>query len=114
MAISKDRGRRLEASSIHTLEDAIWYSLVPVTPLGHAVGIVFLFLATGITVALLGALLSVLTGELMPLFLLGFQRGKNWCYFADYGVESNTLAGDICREDPDAVIIIRRRPGCAQ
>ncbi len=105
-----------EGAAIFTFGDAVWYSLVtlttvgygdvvPVTPLGHAVGVVFLLLATGITVTLLGAAISFFTGEVMPLFLLGFQRKKNWYYFADYGVEANVLAADICREDPDAVII---------
>lgn len=103
-------------SGIHTFGDALWYSLVtlttvgygdlvPVTPLGHAVGVVFLLLATGIMVTLLGAVTSFVTGEVMPLLLLGLQREKNWYYFADCGVESNALAVDICREDPEAVII---------
>ena len=103
-------------ATIHTIRDAVWYSLVtltsvgygdlvPVTPLGHAVGIVFLFLSTGIMVTLLGATISFFASEMIPLFKLGFQRDKNWYYFADYGVESNVLASDINREDPDAVII---------
>ena len=103
-------------ATIRTIGDAIWYSLVtltsvgygdlvPVTPLGHAVGIVFLLLATGIMVTLLGAAISFFTGEMVPLFMLGFQRKRNWYYFADYSVESHVLASDISREDPDAVII---------
>lgn len=105
-----------DGAAIHTFGDAVWYSLVtlttvgygdvvPVTPVGHAVGIVFLLLATGIMVTLLGAVISFITGEVMPLFLLRSQRARNWYYFADYSVESNVLAMDICREDPDAVII---------
>ena len=54
-----------EGAAICTFGDAVWYSLVtlttvgygdvvPVTPLGHAVGVVFLLLATGITVTLRG------------------------------------------------------------
>ena len=51
-------------STIRSFGDAIWYSLVtlttvgygditPSTPLGHAVGIVFLFLSAGIMMTLL-------------------------------------------------------------
>ena len=103
-------------ATIQTLGDAFWYSLVtlttvgygdliPVTPLGHAVGMVFLLLSAGIMVTLLGAAVSFVTSEGLPFFMLGLQRRKNWYYFADCGVESNTLAADIYREDPNALII---------
>ena len=103
-------------ATIRTFGDAFWYSLVtlttvgygdltPVTPLGHAVGIVFLLLAAGIMMTLFGAVISFVTSEGLPFLMLGFQRRKNWYYFADYSTESNTLAENIFREDPDAVII---------
>lgn len=101
---------------IQTFGDAFWYSLVtlttvgygdlvPVTPLGHVVGMVFLLLSAGIMVTLLGAVLSFITSEGMPFFMLGFLRHKNWYYFADYGVEANSLAASIDKEDPKALII---------
>ena len=103
-------------ATIRTLGDAFWYSLVtlttvgygdltPVTPLGHAVGIVFLLLSAGIIMTLFGAVISFVTSEGLPYIMLGFQRKKNWYYFADYGPEANTLAANIYKEDPEAVII---------
>ena len=104
------------SATIRTFGDAFWYSLVtlttvgygdltPVTPLGHTVGVVFLLLSAGILMTLFGAVISFVTSEGLPFVMLGFQRKKNWYYFADYGAESNTLAANIYQEDPDAVII---------
>lgn len=104
------------SATIRTFGDAFWYSLVtlttvgygdltPVTPLGHGVGVVFLFLSAGMMMTLFGAVISFITSEGFPFLMLGFQRKKNWYYFADYGAEANTLAGNIYKEDPDAVII---------
>lgn len=103
-------------ATIRSFSDAFWYSLVtfttvgygdltPVTPLGHAIGIIFLLLSAGIMVTLFGAVVSFVTSEGLPLFLLGFKRKKNWYYFADYGIESNTLAKNVYKETPDTVII---------
>lgn len=103
-------------AKIQTFGDAFWYSLVtlttvgygdliPVTPLGHAVGMIFLLLSAGIMVTLLGGIVSFVTSEGLPFLMLGLQRNKNWYYFADYEVEANTLAANIVKEDPDALII---------
>ncbi|MCD7929770.1 MAG: potassium channel family protein, partial [Clostridiales bacterium] len=103
-------------SSINTFIDALWYSVVtlttvgygdtaPVTPLGRAIGIVFVLLSTGILVTLVSALISFLASEGFPLLRLSFQRRKNWYYFADSGIESTTLARQILESDDQAVII---------
>ncbi|MCC8074731.1 MAG: hypothetical protein LIO95_02100 [Clostridiales bacterium] len=104
------------ASSINTFIDALWYSVAtlttvgygdtaPVTPLGRAIGTVFVLLSTGILVTLVSALISFLASEGFPLLRLSFQRRKNWYYFADTGVESTTLARKILESDDQAVII---------
>ncbi len=103
-------------SSINTFIDALWYSvatlttvgygdITPVTPLGRAIGTVFVLLSTGILVTLISALISFLTGEWLPLLRMSFQKRKNWYYFADTGIESATLARQISRSDDRAVII---------
>ena len=69
----------------------------------------FLLLSAGIMVTLLGAVVSFITSEGMPFLMLSLQRHKNWYYFADYGVESNTLAANIYKEDADALIIYGER-----
>ena len=107
-------------ATIRSFSDAFWYSLVtlttvgygdliPVTPLGQAVGVVFLLLSAGIMMTLFGAVISFITSEGLPLFLLGFQRKKNWYYFADYGPEAHTLAANIYKEDPETVIIFGQK-----
>jgi len=95
-----------DTALIRTFGDAFWYSLVtlttvgygdltPVTPLGHAVGIVFLLLSAGIMVTLLGAVVSFVTSEGLPFLMLSMQKHKNWYYFADceaeFGVVANAL-----------------------
>lgn len=103
-------------ATIRSFSDAFWYSLVtmttvgygdltPVTPMGHAVGVVFLLMSAGIMMTLFGAVISFITSEGLPLFLLNFQRKKNWCYFADYGTEASILAENIYKENQDTVII---------
>ena len=107
---------------IRTFGDAFWYSLVtlttvgygdlvPVTPLGHTVGMIFLLLSAGIMVTMLGAAVSFITSEGLPLLMLSLQRHKNWYYFADCEAESDALAANIYREDPDALIIYGEKRG---
>lgn len=107
-------------ATIRSFRDAFWYSLVtlttvgygdltPITPLGQAVGVIFLLMSAGIMMTLFGAVISFVTSEGLPMFLLGLQRRKHWYYFADYSEESSTLAENIYKEDADTVIIFGQK-----
>lgn len=106
--------------TMKTLGDAFWYSVVtlstvgygdmlPVTWIGHFIGVIFLLLSTGIMVTLLGTIVSLFTSEAVPMMKLSFQKNKNWYYFADYSTESNTLAENIIKDDENAIIIYGER-----
>ncbi len=108
--------RNYPGSRIHTLGDALWYSLVtlstvgygdvtPVSPLGYVIGTLFLIMSMGLLLALIGSVMSFLTSEGFPMFRLCLRRRRDWYYFADFSAESDTLARDILRKDEDAVII---------
>jgi len=103
-------------SHIHTLGDALWYSLVtistvgygdvtPVSAAGHVIGAVFLLMSMGVLVALVGSAVSVITSEGLPMLRLGLRRRANWYYIAEFNSEADVLARDILREDPYGVII---------
>ena len=79
------------SATIHTFGDAFWYSLVtlttvgygdltPVTPMGHVIGVVFLFMSAGMMVTLFGAAVSFVTSEGLPFLMLRFQKiGRASC-----------------------------------
>lgn len=103
-------------SKIQTFADAVWFSLVtissvgygdmtPVTPLGHAIGVIFLIMSMGVLVALFGYVVSAISSEGLPMFRLGLRRRQNWYYFAEFTAEADVLARDVLRDDPDGVII---------
>lgn len=109
-----EKGR--PGSQINSFAEALWFSLVtissvgygdvtPVTTAGHVIGVIFLLISMGLLVALFGSVVSVLTSEGFPMFRLRSRRKNNWYYFAEFTAESDVLAKDVLREDPDGVII---------
>lgn len=103
-------------SKINDFADALWYAIVtistvgygdvtPVTKTGHLIAGVFVILSMGIYITLIGTAVSMFTSETIPLIYLSLNKKKNWYYFADFGSESNILARDIIKEDPEGIII---------
>ncbi len=103
-------------SSIQTIGEAFWYSMVtlttvgygdifPITILGRVIGFIFLILSTCILVTLVSTLVSFVASEGFPMLALKMNKRKNWYYFADLGLEAGALAKQISDEDPDGLII---------
>lgn len=107
-------------ATIRSFKDAFWYSLVtlttvgygdltPVTPLGKAVGVIFLLMSAGIMMTLFGAAVSFVTSEGLPFFLLSLQREKNWYYFADCGVEPLLSLQIFIAKNPTQLLFLEKK-----
>ena len=98
---------------IRNFGDALWYSLVtlttvgygdlyPVTPVGRAVGTLFLALSVGVLAALIGMAAAAVRGRLLPWLRLRLLRGKTCYVFSELNPASVALARDLLRAEPDA------------
>ena len=103
-------------ASIHSLGDALWFSLVtmttvgygdltPTTPLGRLLGLVFALCSVGILAALVALVLRMISGELLPLLRLRLNRGTTWYVFADGNEAAHALADALRQQEQDALLI---------
>jgi voltage-gated potassium channel Kch len=80
---------KAEGSSIHSIGDAIWYSVItlttvgygdlsPVTPAGKALGVILALCSLGVFTALVGVLISFISGQARPRFRLRSLRDRRW------------------------------------
>lgn len=110
---------RVPESSIHSLGDALWYSIItittvgygdmaPVTVLGKIIGVIFAFCSIGILTALISLGLNLIRGEALPRFYLKHSRGRNWYWFNEVNPDFEALAYAIHNEDPDGLVIFPR------
>ena len=104
-----------DGATIHTLPQAIWYSLVTVTSVGYgdfypvtAAGRVISFVFLVLSVSLLGLFVSVMldTAEhLRPFVKLRLLAGRDWYVFTGSSPDAAMLAGNLHREAPNAAVI---------
>lgn len=113
--------RRAPDASIRTFSDAFWYSLVtmstvgygdvyPVTLPGRLVGVVFILLSLGVLAFLMGLVIRVFAGRMLPGLRLWMARKKTWYIFSCQNSAAFALAGDLTAQDPDCIVLF---PRCA-
>ena len=101
---------RAEGSTIRSIWDAIWYSLItlttvgygdkaPVTPVGRILGIMLALCSVGLLSTLVGIVLHLLRGQLLPRLKLRGCSNRKWYVFNCSGNEAQTLADELAKEE---------------
>ena len=109
---------KAEGSSIHSIGDAIWYSIItlttvgygdisPVTPAGKALGVILALCSLGVFTALIGILISFISGQAGPRMKLRSAKDRKWYVINEENEQSEALAESALHDDPDSMIIFR-------
>ena len=111
-----------EGSSIHSLGDAVWYSLItlttvgygdisPVTPVGRVIGALLALCSLGLITAIIGVLINFISGQARPRRKLHAALNRKWYAINEENEQSEVLAESVLADDPDAMIIFRHSNG---
>jgi len=109
-------------ATIRTFADALWYSLVtlstvgygdlyPVTTPGRILGVVFILLSLGLLTFLIGFLIRIVTGRILPAIQLWLAHEKKWYIFSCQNSAAFALAKNLAEQDADCVLLF---PACAE
>ena len=104
-----------------TFGQAIWYSLatlstvgygdvVPKSPGGMAIGGFFAMLSTFLFAFIVGVVLSIMRGSLLPMLRLALSRGKTWYIFEEFSPRSRIMGQNIQKESKNNVVVIANTP----
>ncbi|MBQ9663234.1 MAG: hypothetical protein IJV40_08810 [Oscillospiraceae bacterium] len=108
---------RAPSAGIHSIWDAVWYSLItmttvgygdiaPVTPFGRLIGALFALCSVGIFAALIGLGIHMIGGQLLPRLKLMDAKNKPWYVFNEVNEDSLVLADALQRQEDCAVIFL--------
>lgn len=103
-------------SSINSFWDALWYSIVtlttvgygdlyPVTAAGRILGVLFVLLSLGLLSFIMGLIVQVLTGQMLPAMQLRLLRRRPWYVFSQFNEASAALAADLAAGDNAALCL---------
>lgn len=108
--------RNAEGATIHSMGDALWYSLVtmttvgfgdlsPVTVPGRVISILFLGMSIGLFGLLLRTVYSFTTGRLVPRIRIAMGRNRPWYVFSGLEEETLVLAENLLSEEKNALAV---------
>ncbi len=108
-------------SQIKSVGDAAWYiiatlttvgygDVTPVTGLGKVVGAVLMVSSAGLLTFLLGIVISLLFGRLLPVFSLWKNKNREWYIFTQLNPRSRFLANRLAAEDKHCLCIFCADP----
>ena len=106
-----------DGSSIKTIWDAIWYSLItlttvgygdlsPVTGAGRVLGIILALCSLGVLSAVISVSFRIIGEQFLPMAKLYRNRDKKWYVFGSANRDSMTLAQELGREE-NCILIFR-------
>lgn len=103
-------------ASIHTLWDAVWFSLItmttvgygdlsPVTPAGRVLGLIFALCSIGILSALIGLGLNLIGGQFLPRLRLRMSRKRRCYVFREENEDSAALAAELRHSEKGCLLV---------
>ncbi len=107
--------KNAEGTTIRTMGEAMWYSLVtfttvgygdlaPVTPVGRIIATVFLLIGIGLLGFFIGFMTEFFT-RMRPVFVLAMSTDKPWYVFTDKSPHAMIFAENLKMIRPNALIV---------
>ena len=104
-----------------TFAQAIWYSLATLSTVGYGdvvpqstggmiIGGLFAMCSTFLFAFVVGVVLSIMRGSLLPMLRLAVSGGKSWYIFEEFTIPSRIMGQNIQRESSKNVVVFANTP----